>query len=107
MSGTSFVAAVAHFYPPLTALTYSLDQALFGLSPFAFYTTNLLIHLAAVAALYSLASGLGASWWAASTCALMLGVHPVAAAAVPSLPRRQDLVVAALLIGSMSLLARR
>lgn len=106
MSGTSFVAEVAHFYHPLTALSYSLDQALFGLNPFAFYATNLLIHLAAVGALFSLARGLGASWWAASICALMLGLHPVAAATVPSLPRRQDMVVGALLIGSMSLLAR-
>src|ERR1700682_2408450 len=52
MSGTNFVAEVAHFYHPLTALSYSLDQALFGLNPFAFYATNLLIHLAAVGALY-------------------------------------------------------
>ncbi|MDQ6672488.1 MAG: hypothetical protein M3069_17390 [Chloroflexota bacterium] len=106
MSGTNFVAEVAHFYHPLTALSYSLDQALFGLSPVAFYATNLLIHLVAVGGLYSLARGLGASWWASSACALMLGCHPVAAATVPSLPRRQDLVVGALLIGSMSLLAR-
>jgi hypothetical protein len=33
-------------------------------------------------------------------------LHPVAAATVPSLPRRQDLLVGALLVGSMSLLAR-
>ena len=44
MSGTSFVAQVAHFYHPLTALSYSLDQILFGLHPGAFYATNQLIH---------------------------------------------------------------
>jgi len=38
--------------------------------------------------------------------ALVLGLHPVAAATVPNLPRRQDLVVAPMLVGSMSLLAR-
>jgi len=106
MSGTNFVAEVAHFYHPLTALSYSLDQALFGLNPFAFYATNLLIHLVAVGALYSLARGAGASCWASAVCALVLGLHPIAAATVPSLPRRQDLVVGALFISSMSLLAR-
>ena len=106
MSGTRFVAEVALFYHPLTALSYSLDQLLFGLNPGAFYATNLLLHLAAVGALYALARGLGASWWAASACALVLGLHPIAAATVPSLPRRQDLVVAALLLGSMTLLVR-
>jgi len=106
MSGTRFVVEVARFYHPLTALTYSLDQALFGLNPFGFYATNLGLHLAAVWALYSLARALGASWWAGCACALVLGLHPIAAATVPSLPRRQDLVVGALLLGSMSLLAR-
>ncbi|MGI9149870.1 MAG: hypothetical protein ACR2IK_25555 [Chloroflexota bacterium] len=106
MSGTSFVAEVALFYHPLTALSYSLDQALFGLDPFAFHATNLLIHVAAVGALYSLARGLGGSWWAACAAALLLGLHPIAAATVPSLPRRQDMVVGALLVASMSLLAR-
>src|SRR5207253_9505016 len=91
---------------PLTGLSYSLDQTLFGLNPFAFYATNLLIHLGGVGALYSLARGLGASWWAACVCALILGLHPVAAATVPSLPRRQDLVVGALLLGSLNLLVR-
>ena len=47
MSGTNF-AEVARVYHPLTALSYALDQALFGLNPFPFYATNLLIHLLAV-----------------------------------------------------------
>jgi hypothetical protein len=49
---------------------------------------------------------MGASWWASCACALVVGLHPIAAATVPSLPRRQDLVVGVLLIGSMSLIAR-
>ena len=106
MSGTRFASEVALFYHPLTALSYSLDQAVFGLDPLGFYATNLLIHLVAVGALFGLARALGSSWWAAAAAALILGLHPIAAATVPSLPRRQDMVVAALLLLSLNFLAR-
>ncbi len=47
------------FYHPLTALSYVLNVSLFGLNPVAYYATNLLLHLIAVGALYTLARGLG------------------------------------------------
>jgi hypothetical protein len=106
MSGTNFVTEVALFYHPLTALTYALDQALFGLNPSAFYATNLFLHLTATLALYSLARGVGLNWFASAGTALVLGLHPIASATVPSMPRRQDLVVGVFLLGSMSLLVR-
>ncbi|MBV9173591.1 MAG: hypothetical protein JOZ81_26300 [Chloroflexi bacterium] len=106
MPGTRFAAEVARFYHPVTALTYALDLQLFGSSAFALYATNLAIHVMAVVGLYALGRALGASVWAASIGALVLGLQPVAVATVPSLPRRQDLVVGALLIWSMWFLAR-
>jgi hypothetical protein len=106
MPGTQFLAEVALFYHPLTSLTYAVDLALFGLQPTAMYATNLLVHLVAVGALYSLARGLGLSNWAALLAASIQALHPIAAATVPSLPRRQDVVVGAMLLISMSLLAR-
>jgi len=106
MPGTQFLAEVARFYRPLAGLSYALDLALFGLNPFALYATNLGIHLLGVGAVYSLARGLHLSPWAAAVSALVLGLHPIAAATVPNLARHQDLVVAPLLVGSMSLLVR-
>ncbi len=106
MPGTQFEAQIAHFYHPLTALTYVVDVNLFGLNPTAYYATNLLLHLIAVGALYSLARGLGLVPWASAIAALVFGLHPIAEATVPVIPRRQDLVVGACFIGSMSLLVR-
>lgn len=106
MPGTRFAVEVARFYHPLTSLSYAFDVSLFGLSPPALYATNLAIHLCAVAGVYALARAMGASVWAAGAGAVVLGLHPISAATVPSLPRRQDLVVGALLVWSMYCLAR-
>lgn len=106
MSGTEFVSQVAVFYHPVTALSYALDLDLFGLNPTAFNATNLVIHLLTVGALYSLARGLGLSPWSAALAGLVFGLHPIADAAVPSLPRRQDLLVGLFLVTSASLLVR-
>ncbi len=106
MPGTQFEAQIARFYHPLTALSYVLNVSLFGLNPVAYYATNLLLHLIAVGALYTLARGLGLAGWASAVTALVFGLHPIAEATVPVIPRRQDLVVGACLISSMSLLVR-
>jgi hypothetical protein len=106
MAGTLFASRIAQFYHPLTTLTYVVDVDLFGLNPAAFYATNLLLHLVAVGALYALGRGLGLAPWSAAVGAALFGLHPIAEATVPSIPRRQDLVVGACFISAMSLLAR-
>ena len=106
MPGTQFEAQIAHFYHPLTALSYVLNVTLFGLNPLAYYATDLLLHLVAVGALYSLARGLGLAPWASAITALVFGLHPIAEATVPVIPRRQDLVVGACFVSSMTLLVR-
>ena len=44
-----------HFYRPLTNLVFALDHALWGLRPFGYQLTNLVILLAGVVAVFVLA----------------------------------------------------
>ncbi len=106
MSGTTFPETVARFYHPLTSLTFTFDALLFDLSAPAYYATNLAIHLLAVLGLYALARNLRLHPWTAAFSAAIFGLHPVAVATVPGIPRRQDLVAGACFLGSMALLAR-
>ncbi len=106
MPGPSSPRRSPSFYHPLTALTYVFDLRLFGLTAAPYYATNLLLHLVAVAPCTAWRAGSGWPFWAAAVTALVFGLHPIAEATVPVIPRRQDLVVGACFISSMSLLVR-
>ncbi|HWB17526.1 MAG TPA: hypothetical protein VG538_14050 [Vicinamibacterales bacterium] len=53
------------FYRPVVALTFAADRALFGLRPFGYGLTNLLLALACAGAIAWLARGLALRWPAA------------------------------------------
>jgi Tfp pilus assembly protein PilF len=79
-------------FMPFTWLSYGLDYLLWGLDPFGYHLTNLLLHAAASVAVYGLvlqllAPGAGAfraaeptdRRLAAATAALAFGIHPLRA----------------------------
>jgi len=79
---------------PLSYFTILVDIALFGLDPFALHLTGLLFHLAAVAAVFSLARSLWPGSRAfAFLAALFFGLNPVHADAIGWLAARSDPVV--------------
>jgi hypothetical protein len=105
LTGTVFPDTVAHFYRPVSNLSYALDYALFGMDPFAFHATDLLVHAIGTLALFWLVMLVGAPTWAAALGAATFALHPVMVSVVPSLPRRHDSLAAAGLLGSLGLLA--
>jgi hypothetical protein len=64
------------FYRPLVGLSFATDEALFGVRPFPYALTNLLVILAAAAALYALARALALSGGAAAFAAAAFLLNP-------------------------------
>lgn len=84
---------------PLMSLSLALDRRLWGLNPFGFHLTNLLLHLLCCSGVYLLGLRLLRSFGAAFSAALLFAVHPVHAEAVSALLGRSDLMAAAASIG--------
>jgi tetratricopeptide (TPR) repeat protein len=81
-----------HWYP-LTWLSFSLDHALWGLDPFGFHLTNVLLH-GANAALFYMAAG-------SVPAALFFSLHPLRVESVAWITERSDLLSAFFLLASL------
>lgn len=94
------------YHRPFYNLLHSLDVALFGLEPFGFHVTSLVLHLinVALAALLARAAGMGER--AAFAVALLFGLHPVGTSVVGLIHSKADLFVTTMLAGSLVLCLR-
>jgi len=92
-------------YQPLTWLTLGLDHLLWGLDPFGYHLTNLLLHAAGAVAFYFAAAKLlrlalpelraGGQWPAACGAlfaALLFAVHPLRVESVAWASERKDVL---------------
>jgi len=90
--GAGAAAGQHESYRPLVSVTLLLDYKLWGLSPFGWHLTNLLMHVAATLAVYWTLLAL----WPASPIALLggllFGLHPVHSEAVAFVANRPELV---------------
>ena len=76
----------------LTHLVHQADAALWGVRPFGFHLTNLLLHAAASALAALAAAALGAGRRAALLAGLLFALHPVHVEAVAQFTNRKDLL---------------
>jgi len=91
-------ASASDFYRPVQRATYSLDYAVFFLSPMGYHLVSLLWHAAAAVALFCFAEEFLATCkmepvrrcWVAFLAALVWAVHPVQSAAVIYVAGRAD-----------------
>ncbi len=80
---------------PMVIVSYFLDRFIWGLRPFGYHLTNLLLHLLNVALLMGLIGRLvasGRSVFFAFAGAALFGLHPVLTEAVQSPAFREDLL---------------
>jgi len=87
---------VGTFLRPLGFASIYLDYALWGFSPVPYHATNLLLHLASVAAVYFLARNLGAARDVSAVTAGVFAAMPSQAEAVVWVGARFDLLATAL-----------
>jgi tetratricopeptide (TPR) repeat protein len=92
-------------YMPVTWMTYGLDYILWGLDPFGYHLTNLVLHSANTTLVYVVALRLFRAVWVrslvdgadslrigAAFTALLFGVHPLRVESVVWITERLDLV---------------
>ncbi|MBP9211698.1 MAG: tetratricopeptide repeat protein [Bacteroidetes bacterium] len=95
---TSFT--VAH-YIPLVSLTFAVEYHLFGLDPFVFHFTNLLLHVIATLLVYTLARRWDCSTGEAFIAALLFGIHPLHVEPVAWISARKDVLAGVFLLAAL------
>ncbi len=93
-------------YRPLTGVTYAINHAVGGFSPWGYHLVNVLLHAAVAACVLLLAMSWGAPPIAALAAAAIFAVHPIHAEAVANVVGRKELL-ATLLLLAMALAHRR
>lgn len=99
---------LSRYYRPLQAATYLLDYHWWGLNPFGFHLTSVLIHATVAALFYRLALALLADARGALAAALLYAVHPIHTEAVAYVSGRSDpLAAAGMLVALLAFLHDR
>ena len=103
MNGTT-LTKLSLFYRPIATLSYSLDYSIWGLNPFGYHLTDLILHilvsLSVFLVLLRLTEGKPAVAWLG---AVIFTVHPILVESVPAIPRRHDTMAVLFLLVSLLL----
>jgi hypothetical protein len=94
----------ARFWRPVTSLSYGLDELLWGMRPFGYHLTDLLLHIANAVLLWWLVLRLWGGLWprderrgeglaVAALSALLFALNPVHVENVPAIARRAELLL--------------
>jgi Flp pilus assembly protein TadD len=90
-----------HGYRPVRTLSHMLEHRIFGLRPFGYHTTNVLLHALTCILLFFLARRLGLSPAASMASMALFAVHPVHTEAVTYISGRRDLLFSLFLVAGM------
>ncbi len=82
------------YYRPLVLVSYMIEYHFFGLNPFYYYLTNILLHIAAAWIVFLIMELLLPGTFWASTTAILFAIHPVHWEAVSNIPGRSILLCA-------------
>jgi hypothetical protein len=93
MYGTSYVN-IGLFYRPVVNLTFAVDYWLWGLNPFGYHLTNILLHGVAAALVVGTVRSLTASSRVGAFTGILFAIHPLSVDTVPAISRRQDILLA-------------
>ncbi len=103
MYGTYFIES-AKYYRPLSALSFSLDYALWKLNPIGYNLTNLLLHILVSILVFTLARQLvKGNIWIPFLGAFIFSIHPVLLENIMHIPFRQDILASFFLLLSFML----
>jgi hypothetical protein len=94
------------FWRPLTSLTFSLDQALFGSRAWGYHATDLALHVVCVFAFHALARRLLGGYGVALAASLVFAIHPVLIDTLPVSARRGETLSTLLVISTLLALPR-
>jgi tetratricopeptide (TPR) repeat protein len=87
-----FTRQVNGTYVPLPLLTYSIEYSLFGLHPFPYHLTNLILHLLCTLLVFRLFRMLKINILYAAFGAVLFGIHPMRVESVAWITERKDVL---------------
>lgn len=102
MSGSDFVNT-ALFYRPVATLSYAVDYALWGLNPFGYHLTNVVLHAITVVLVAVAITSLTDRPAVGRLTAVLFALHPVTVEVVPVTARRQDILWTMFALGTVIL----
>ncbi len=106
LNGTSFLEA-GSFYRPVAVLSYSIDYSIWGLNPFGYNLSNLILHIAVSVLIFFLVKALtNGDALTACLASLLFTLHPILVENLPSPERRQDILASLFLLLSFFLFLR-
>lgn len=82
----------ANYWVPMTWLSLFLDRAVYGMAPGGYHFTNLLLHLAAAALLFSVLRRLSGDLWPSALVAALFALHPLHVESVAWITERKDVL---------------
>jgi len=88
---------------PVTVLSYMLDCQIFGLNPWGYHLTNVLLHAFNVALVFVWLQWLTGATWRSAAVAALFGWHPVHVESVAWVAERKDVLSAG--FGLLALIA--
>ena len=93
-------------YHPLVSLSFALEYHFFGLDPFVYHATNLVLHCAGTALALLFVFLLTGSVGAGFIAGLLFGLHPTHVESVAWIAERKDVLCAFFFFGSLVLYTR-
>ncbi|MHB9053017.1 MAG: hypothetical protein ACYC5F_03370 [Thermoleophilia bacterium] len=94
------------FFRPVSGISYAIDYTIWGLNPFGFHLTDLLLHAIVALLAFFLIFELTKRRFVAWLGALIFLAHPILMENVPSPERRQDILPTLFVIASLLLYAK-
>jgi tetratricopeptide (TPR) repeat protein len=99
----ALTALHAHNWHPVTWLSLQLDYELFGLRPWGYHLTNVLIHTASTLLLFRVFRRMTGAVWRSAVLAALFAVHPLRVESVAWVAERRDVLCT--LFGMLTLCA--
>ncbi|MCA9409485.1 MAG: hypothetical protein KC733_12400, partial [Candidatus Omnitrophica bacterium] len=87
-----FKSTISKTYIPLTTLSWAVEYSFIKYNPFYYHLNNLLLHLANVALIFTLARQIGLSYLASGFASLLWGIHPMHVESVVWVTQRKDVL---------------
>ena len=105
MHGSGFTD-VALFYRPLSSLSYAVEYPLWGVAPGGYHLTNVVLHAVAAVLVAVTVREMTTRPVVGYLSGVLFTVHPLAVDVVPAIARRQDILVAIFVLGTLLLFVR-
>jgi Tfp pilus assembly protein PilF len=105
MNNTTLMQLVS-WYRPTAILSYAIDYAIWGLNPFGYHLTDIMLHVVVSVMTFALVRRLSGNLLVAWLGAVLFAIHPVHIENVPAIARRHDAIAMVFMYISMFLFLR-